>query len=55
MAKLNYEIEFHPEAIREIREAVQWYRERSDEVAASETMREFCARRLAETDQRTLQ
>ncbi|MGB7344077.1 MAG: type II toxin-antitoxin system RelE/ParE family toxin [Pirellulaceae bacterium] len=33
MAKLNYEIEFHPEAIREIREAVQWYRERNDEVA----------------------
>ncbi|WP_404309725.1 hypothetical protein [Neorhodopirellula lusitana] len=26
-AELNHEIEFHPEAIREIHEAFQWYRE----------------------------
>lgn len=34
MAKSNYQIEFHPEAIRETREAIAWYRERNEESAA---------------------
>ena len=33
MAKPNYEFEFHPEAILEIREAIEWYRERDEAVA----------------------
>ncbi len=33
MARSNYEIEFHPEAIREVRETIEWYRQRSNEVA----------------------
>jgi hypothetical protein len=35
MAKRNYQNEFHPEAIREIRESIQWYRDRN-ELAADE-------------------
>ncbi len=34
MAKANYRIEFHPEAIREIRESIGWYRERNEATAA---------------------
>ncbi len=34
MAKSDYRIEFHPEAIRETREAIQWYRQRNKETAA---------------------
>jgi hypothetical protein len=33
MAKSNYEIEFHPEAILEIRAAIEWYRERDEFVS----------------------
>lgn len=33
MAKSNYRIEFHPEAIREIRESIEWYRERNEATA----------------------
>ncbi len=33
MAKSNYQIEFHPEAIREIRETIEWYRVRNADVA----------------------
>lgn len=34
MAKRNYQTEFHPEAIREIRESIQWYSDRSEQAAA---------------------
>jgi len=34
MAKSNYKIEFHPEAIRETREAIQWCRQRDENVAS---------------------
>ena len=34
MAKSTYEIEYHPEAIREIREAIEWYRQRDEGVAS---------------------
>ncbi len=30
MAKLNYQIEYHPEAVREIHETIQWYRDRNE-------------------------
>lgn len=33
MANSTYEIEFHPDAIREIREAIEWYRQRDKGVA----------------------
>lgn len=41
MAKSNYEIELHPAAIREIREAIQWYHERDLRKAAE--LRELIA------------
>jgi hypothetical protein len=31
MAKSIYQIEFHPETIREIRESIEWYRQRNEE------------------------
>ncbi|QDT07402.1 Plasmid stabilization system protein [Rubripirellula lacrimiformis] len=33
MAKRNFQTEFHPEAIREIRESIQWYRDRNEQAA----------------------
>ena len=33
MAKPKYRIEFHPSAIREIRDAIQWYRDRDEQVS----------------------
>jgi len=33
MAKSIYQIEFHPEAIREVRESIEWYRQRNEEIA----------------------
>ena len=33
MAKRTYQTEFHPEAIREIRKAIQWYRDRNEQAA----------------------
>ena len=33
MAKRTYRIEYHPEAIREIRESIHWYRDRNEAVA----------------------
>lgn len=33
MAKRNYQTEFHPETIREIRESIQWYRDRNEPTA----------------------
>ena len=32
MAKPKFQIEFHPSAIREIRDAIQWYRDRDEQV-----------------------
>ena len=37
MAKRNYQTEFHPEAIREIRESIQWYRDRKEQAADEES------------------
>lgn len=33
MAKRTYQIEFHPETIRETHEAIEWYRQRNVEAA----------------------
>ena len=33
MAKRKYRIEYHPEAIREIRESIHWYRDRNEAAA----------------------
>ena len=33
MAKRTYRIEYHPEAIREIRNSIHWYRDRNEAVA----------------------
>lgn len=41
MAKPRYQIEFHPEAIREIRDAIAWYRERDER--AGEALRTLIA------------
>lgn len=41
MAKPKFQIDFHPEAIREIREAIEWYRQRDERVASE--LRELVA------------
>ncbi len=34
MANPKFQIEFHPQAIREIRETLEWYRERDEKIAS---------------------